>query len=150
MNYFDEIPRLHSIQYLYFLLMKYRFLSSLLLSLNLFSDITTSSSCSFDHNSFPISSFDIHILHFISFTAPFWPPPLQMFVFDKIEGGEISTHQFEVTGSKYAPEGEVYKNGKIVKSSEYEGLVELANICAMCNDSSVDYNEVRRSIFRRI
>lgn len=26
--------------------------------------------------------------------------------------------------------------------SQYDGLVELATICALCNDSSLDYNEV--------
>lgn len=31
----------------------------------------------------------------------------------------------------------------MVKCSQYEGLVELASICALCNDSSLDYNEVR-------
>ena len=30
-----------------------------------------------------------------------------MFVFDKIADGQISTHQFEITGSTYAPEGDV-------------------------------------------
>jgi len=34
--------------------------------------------------------------------------------------------------------------GKLVKTSEYDALVELATICALCNDSSVDYNEVTR------
>lgn len=29
-----------------------------------------------------------------------------------------------------------------MKSGDYAGLEELATICAMCNDSSVDYNEV--------
>jgi len=29
-----------------------------------------------------------------------------------------------------------------VKCSEYDALVEMATICSMCNDSSVDYNEV--------
>jgi len=29
-----------------------------------------------------------------------------------------------------------------VKCSDYDALVELGTICAMCNDSSVDYNEV--------
>ena len=36
-----------------------------------------------------------------------------------------------------------YQNGKKVKASEYPGLEELCTICGMCNDSSVDYNEVR-------
>jgi hypothetical protein len=30
-----------------------------------------------------------------------------MFTFGKIEGNEIKTDQFEITGSTYAPEGEV-------------------------------------------
>lgn len=33
--------------------------------------------------------------------------------------------------------------GKPVRCSDYDGLVELAHICSMCNDSSLDYNEVR-------
>ena len=36
-----------------------------------------------------------------------------------------------------------YQNGKKVKASEFPGLEELCTICGMCNDSSVDYNEVR-------
>uniref|UniRef100_A0A8C8CUP7 Calcium-transporting ATPase n=1 Tax=Oncorhynchus tshawytscha TaxID=74940 RepID=A0A8C8CUP7_ONCTS len=49
--------------------------------------------------------------------------------------------EFSVTGSTYAPEGEVYKDETVVKCSQYEGLVEMASICALCNDSSLDYNE---------
>lgn len=32
-----------------------------------------------------------------------------------------------------------------MKCSRYEGLVEMATICALCNDSSLDYNEVRNA-----
>ncbi|XP_074643424.1 calcium-transporting ATPase sarcoplasmic/endoplasmic reticulum type-like isoform X2 [Tubulanus polymorphus] len=67
----------------------------------------------------------------------------RMFVFNKAEASEISTHQFEITGSTYAPEGEVYCNGKTVRSGDYEALTEMAHICAMCNDSSIDYNEAK-------
>ena len=31
----------------------------------------------------------------------------KMFVFNKIEGNDIQTQQFEITGSTYAPEGDV-------------------------------------------
>ncbi|KAM7537496.1 hypothetical protein Aperf_G00000070793 [Anoplocephala perfoliata] len=65
------------------------------------------------------------------------------FVFNHADENNISTHQFEITGSKYAPEGEVFLGGQRVKCAEYEGLIELANICAMCNDSAVDYNETK-------
>jgi Ca2+ transporting ATPase len=65
----------------------------------------------------------------------------RMFVFDNISGDNISTKHFEVTGSTYAPEGQVLCNGQPVKCSEYSSLQELATICVLCNDSSVDYNE---------
>ena len=32
--------------------------------------------------------------------------------------------------------------GKPVKCSDYDALVELSTIAALCNDSSVDFNEV--------
>jgi len=35
-----------------------------------------------------------------------------------------------------------YLGGKKVRGSDINGLEELVTICAMCNDSSVDYNEV--------
>lgn len=34
------------------------------------------------------------------------------------------------------------KGDKPVKCGDYDGLIELATICSMCNDSSLDYNEV--------
>lgn len=34
------------------------------------------------------------------------------------------------------------QGGARVNCSNYDGLVELATICALCNDSSLDYNEV--------
>lgn len=36
-----------------------------------------------------------------------------------------------------------YLGGQRVNAGEYDGLVELANICAMCNDSAVDYNDAK-------
>ncbi|XP_015472263.1 sarcoplasmic/endoplasmic reticulum calcium ATPase 1-like, partial [Parus major] len=33
------------------------------------------------------------------------------------------------------------KQDRPVKAGQYDGLVELATICALCNDSSLDYNE---------
>ena len=34
-----------------------------------------------------------------------------------------------------------YLAGKQVRCSEYDALIEMATICSMCNDSSVDFNE---------
>nr|XP_034338964.1 calcium-transporting ATPase sarcoplasmic/endoplasmic reticulum type isoform X3 [Crassostrea gigas] len=67
----------------------------------------------------------------------------RMFLFNKIEGNDIKTDQFEITGSTYSPDGDLYVGSKKVKASEYPGLEELATICIMCNDSSVDYNETK-------
>ncbi|KAG7266684.1 LOW QUALITY PROTEIN: hypothetical protein CRUP_038072 [Coryphaenoides rupestris] len=36
---------------------------------------------------------------------------------------------------------QITKNGALVKCGQYDGLVELATICSLCNDSSLDYNE---------
>jgi Ca2+ transporting ATPase len=36
-----------------------------------------------------------------------------------------------------------HKDDKPVNCHQYDGLVELATICALCNDSALDYNEVR-------
>ncbi|KAL1023588.1 hypothetical protein UPYG_G00043230 [Umbra pygmaea] len=67
----------------------------------------------------------------------------RIFVVDSVSGEQCALSEFSVTGSTYAPEGEVYKNGSLVRCSEFEGLVELASICALCNDSSLDYNEAK-------
>ncbi|MED6256823.1 Sarcoplasmic/endoplasmic reticulum calcium ATPase 2 [Ataeniobius toweri] len=67
----------------------------------------------------------------------------RMFILNKAEGESCSLSEFTITGSTYAPEGEVYQDSKQVKSSQYDGLVELATICALCNDSSLDFNEVK-------
>uniref|UniRef100_H2ZGA7 Calcium-transporting ATPase n=1 Tax=Ciona savignyi TaxID=51511 RepID=H2ZGA7_CIOSA len=50
-------------------------------------------------------------------------------------------HEFKISGSTYEPIGEVMKNGDTIKSSDYDALIELSTICALCNDSSLDYNE---------
>nr|XP_014353402.1 PREDICTED: sarcoplasmic/endoplasmic reticulum calcium ATPase 2-like [Latimeria chalumnae] len=67
----------------------------------------------------------------------------RMFILEKIVGGRCSLSEFSVTGSTYTPEGEVLKDGKPVDCGQYDGLVETAIICALCNDSSLDYNEVK-------
>ncbi|KAG7458498.1 hypothetical protein MATL_G00220800 [Megalops atlanticus] len=67
----------------------------------------------------------------------------RMFVVDSVMGEQCTLNEFTVTGSTYAPEGEVYKDGVAVRCSQYEGLVEMASICALCNDSSLDYNEAK-------
>ncbi|EPQ13969.1 Sarcoplasmic/endoplasmic reticulum calcium ATPase 2 [Myotis brandtii] len=67
----------------------------------------------------------------------------RMFILDKVEGDACSLNEFTISGSTYAPVGEVYKDDKPVKCHQYDGLVELATICALCNDSALDYNEAK-------
>uniref|UniRef100_A0A671U0U5 Calcium-transporting ATPase n=1 Tax=Sparus aurata TaxID=8175 RepID=A0A671U0U5_SPAAU len=73
----------------------------------------------------------------------------KMFVIDRVDGDSVSLGQFDISGSKYTPEGEVTKNGGSVKCGQYDGLVELATICALCNDSSLDYNE-SKGIYEKV
>ncbi|KAF0037970.1 hypothetical protein F2P81_010844 [Scophthalmus maximus] len=73
----------------------------------------------------------------------------RIFVVDSVSGQHCNPSEFTVTGSTYAPEGEVFKDGSVVKCSQYEGLVEMASICALCNDSSLDFNEVIKRLMRK-
>ncbi|XP_041749408.1 sarcoplasmic/endoplasmic reticulum calcium ATPase 1-like isoform X3 [Coregonus clupeaformis] len=67
----------------------------------------------------------------------------RMFVVDKVEDFSCAVHEFSITGSTYAPEGQVLKGDKVVQCGDYDGLLELATVCSMCNDSSLDYNEAK-------
>nr|XP_021142654.1 sarcoplasmic/endoplasmic reticulum calcium ATPase 3 isoform X3 [Columba livia] len=68
----------------------------------------------------------------------------RMFIMEKVEGAQCSLHEFSITGSTYAPEGQILKDEQPVRCGQYDGLVELATICALCNDSSLDYNESKK------
>lgn len=65
----------------------------------------------------------------------------RMFVVKNAGSNGAELNEFEISGSTYEPVGDVTLGGQSVKSSSYTSLVELANICALCNDSSLDYNE---------
>ncbi|XP_067270373.1 sarcoplasmic/endoplasmic reticulum calcium ATPase 2 isoform X3 [Pseudorasbora parva] len=73
----------------------------------------------------------------------------RMFIIDKADGERCSLTEFTISGSTYAPEGDVCLDNRIVKSSQYDGLVELATICALCNDSSLDFNEAK-GVFEKV
>lgn len=68
----------------------------------------------------------------------------KLFTVERVAGDSPSFAEFEVSGSTYEPVGQVLHNGKVVNCSQVDVLNELATICAMCNDSSVDYNEFKR------
>ncbi|KAG7275234.1 hypothetical protein CRUP_034824 [Coryphaenoides rupestris] len=73
----------------------------------------------------------------------------RLFVVESVSGDHCNLSEFNVTGSTYAPEGEVYKDDMAVRCSQYESLVELASICALCNDSSLDFNE-SKGVFEKV
>uniref|UniRef100_A0A6Q2YB51 Calcium-transporting ATPase n=1 Tax=Esox lucius TaxID=8010 RepID=A0A6Q2YB51_ESOLU len=73
----------------------------------------------------------------------------KMFIIEKVDGDNVSLGSFDISGSKYTPEGEVTKNGASVKCGQYDGLVELSTICALCNDSSLDYND-SKGIYEKV
>uniref|UniRef100_A0A3B4CVX0 Calcium-transporting ATPase n=1 Tax=Pygocentrus nattereri TaxID=42514 RepID=A0A3B4CVX0_PYGNA len=59
----------------------------------------------------------------------------RMFIVDQVDGDSCSLREFTVT---------VFLRGaRTLKCSKYDALVEMATICALCNDSSLDYNEAK-------
>uniref|UniRef100_A0A667WVQ7 Calcium-transporting ATPase n=1 Tax=Myripristis murdjan TaxID=586833 RepID=A0A667WVQ7_9TELE len=65
----------------------------------------------------------------------------KMFIIKNVDGDHVDLDAFDISGSKYTPEGE---GGSKTNCSAYDGLVELSTICALCNDSSLDYNEAKK------
>jgi hypothetical protein len=70
-----------------------------------------------------------------------------MFIFNKGDGNDTQIDQFEITGSTYEPKGDILFNGAKFNCADRSGLVELAECAALCNDSSLDYNEVSYFLF---
>ncbi|GMR41361.1 hypothetical protein PMAYCL1PPCAC_11556 [Pristionchus mayeri] len=70
----------------------------------------------------------------------------KMFVTENASGDSISFNEFAISGSTYEPVGQITHGGRPVNcaAGDYEALTELATICSMCNDSAVDYNEVKK------
>lgn len=68
----------------------------------------------------------------------------KFFTVSNASGDSISFDEFVASGSTYEPVGAISLNGREIKGSDNEGLVELSTICSMCNDSAVDYNEAKR------
>ncbi|XP_075313835.1 ATPase sarcoplasmic/endoplasmic reticulum Ca2+ transporting 1, like isoform X2 [Odontesthes bonariensis] len=73
----------------------------------------------------------------------------KMFIVKNVDDEHVDLDAFDISGSKYTPEGEVSQGGAKVSCSQYDGLVELSTICALCNDSSLDYNE-SKNIYEKV
>lgn len=63
-----------------------------------------------------------------------------------IAGSEYAPkiEQFDISGSTYEPAGEITQAGRRIDCSKNSSLVELSQIAALCNDSSLDYNETKK------
>uniref|UniRef100_A0A8C5C7K7 Calcium-transporting ATPase n=1 Tax=Gadus morhua TaxID=8049 RepID=A0A8C5C7K7_GADMO len=60
----------------------------------------------------------------------------RMFIADTVQDSSCSLHEFSISGSTYATSS--------IPTYTYTHLcVCLATVCAMCNDSSLDYNEAK-------
>lgn len=67
----------------------------------------------------------------------------RLFIMKDADTAEFS--EFECTGSTYEPIGDVFQKGQRCKTSEFDALYEMATICVMCNDSSIDFNEFKQA-----
>ncbi|EGW06924.1 Sarcoplasmic/endoplasmic reticulum calcium ATPase 3 [Cricetulus griseus] len=65
----------------------------------------------------------------------------RMFVVAEAEAGSCRLHEFTISGTTYTPEGEVRQGEQPVHCGQFDGLLVLETICALCNDSALDYNE---------
>lgn len=56
----------------------------------------------------------------------------------------VKFSEYAITGSTYEPQGQILHDGIQINcaSDDHKALTEIATICSLCNDSSVDYNEV--------
>eukprot|EP00045_Choanoeca_perplexa_P012053 m.130048 g.130048 ORF g.130048 m.130048 type:complete len:1008 (+) comp15868_c0_seq1:140-3163(+) len=57
-----------------------------------------------------------------------------------VVGKDQNLVTFNVTGDTFAPDGEVTRDGKPCKPQDHKAVVELAGICSICNESSVEYS----------
>lgn len=74
----------------------------------------------------------------------------RFFVISELQEGNAVFHEFEATGTTYAPVGDIMLGGKVVSAAEYkEELNELALVCSLCNDSSVVFSE-EKGVFDKV
>jgi Ca2+ transporting ATPase len=67
----------------------------------------------------------------------------KLFLTSAVTGDNASFTHFDVTGSTYEPSGDITVGGSTINVSDYPGLLELATICSLCNDASIDYNQTK-------
>ncbi|XP_072164497.1 calcium-transporting ATPase sarcoplasmic/endoplasmic reticulum type-like [Diadema setosum] len=67
----------------------------------------------------------------------------KFFVMKDVKDNAAAFHEFTVSGTTYEPKGDVFYEGRRADLSQFEALPELATICAMCNESAIDYNDAK-------
>ncbi|XP_065830834.1 sarcoplasmic/endoplasmic reticulum calcium ATPase 2-like isoform X2 [Oscarella lobularis] len=74
----------------------------------------------------------------------------KLFTVKGLKGDKPDYLECVITGSTYAPQGNLMINGKVVEGVDYaDDLSELSSICVLCNDSGLDYNE-SRDIYEKV
>ncbi|KAL5477122.1 hypothetical protein EMCRGX_G023868 [Ephydatia muelleri] len=69
----------------------------------------------------------------------------KFFVLKSVAGGNVVYNEFEASGTSFDPSGYIEFEGHKVSGKDYEGcLKELMDVCVMCNDSELSYNEDRK------
>ncbi|KAI0982599.1 hypothetical protein GJ496_010971 [Pomphorhynchus laevis] len=74
---------------------------------------------------------------------------IKLFTFNRIDGKDIKIDEFDISGTTYEPIGEIFQNGELVDVTKKPSLTELAEISAICNDSSIDYNQ-NKKIYEKV
>lgn len=73
----------------------------------------------------------------------------KMFTLKNTQGVRVDFNQYAIDGSTYAPKGDLSLDGQKIKGSNREDLKELATVCALCNDSALDYN-ANKGIYEKV
>merc|ERR1711970_1607278 len=68
----------------------------------------------------------------------------KMFTVKASNNNRLSFNEFSMSGSTYEPKGTLYDGeGNATAGVDQPSLAEVATVCAMCNDSAVDYNSAK-------
>uniref|UniRef100_A0AAY3ZWW0 Calcium-transporting ATPase n=1 Tax=Denticeps clupeoides TaxID=299321 RepID=A0AAY3ZWW0_9TELE len=74
----------------------------------------------------------------------------KMFVISKVDGDHVNLDMFDISGSNISNDTCISITlHNLHTCGQYDGLVELATICALCNDSSLDFNE-SKGIYEKV
>ncbi|CAI8023215.1 Calcium-transporting ATPase sarcoplasmic/endoplasmic reticulum type [Geodia barretti] len=74
----------------------------------------------------------------------------RFFVVKEVSENKASFHEFEASGSTYKPEGQITLGGGAVSGQDYATcLTELVNVCVLCNDSGLAYNE-EKGVYEKV